>query len=127
MLELHGSIWQIRCTSCHFEDMKPRIELEPEPKCPSCGSWLRPGVVWFGEALPEGVMEQAAMWVSQADLLMVVGTSAAVYPAAGLIDFAKDEGSKTMVVNLEPTSATARADISLLGKSGEILPQIITE
>lgn len=85
----------------------------------------RPGVVWFGENLPEGVYERAVEAVNDAELLLVVGTSALVYPAAYLVPVAQRAGAKVIEINLEETGLSVGVDISLRGKSGEILPQLL--
>jgi NAD-dependent deacetylase len=86
---------------------------------------LRPGVVWFGEALPRGVWEAAERAVCSAEVLLVVGTSALVYPAAGLAPMARRAGARVVEVNVEETPLSAQVDSSLRGSSGELLPQLI--
>ena len=85
----------------------------------------RPGVVWFGEPLPDGMMKEAEHAVSAADVFLVVGTSAVVYPAAGLVPWARQAGARVIEVNLEETPFSATVDLSLRGKAGEILPQLL--
>jgi NAD-dependent deacetylase len=85
----------------------------------------RPGVVWFGEPLPEGMMQEAEHAASEAEVFLVAGTSANVHPAAGLIPFAKQSGAKVIEVNLEETPYSGLADCALRGKAAEILPEII--
>jgi NAD-dependent deacetylase len=85
----------------------------------------RPGVVWFGESLPAGVLEQAERAVREAEVVLVAGTSAVVYPAAGLIPFARHSGAKVIEVNLEATPFSSQVDCSLAGKAGEILPKLL--
>src|ERR1700689_1983017 len=84
VIKLHGDIWTVRCLKCGAEHVD-RTELNDLPPYCACGGMLRPGVVWFGEALPEGALERANAAVRAADVLIVAGTSAQVYPAAGLI------------------------------------------
>ena len=84
VIKLHGDIWLLRCLKCGREH-EDRSELTDLPPHCECGGMLRPGVVWFGELLPEGAMERAEAAVRAADVLIVAGTSAQVYPAAGLI------------------------------------------
>ena len=100
----------------------------PLPKIPphcACGGLARPGVVWFGEPLPEGMMKEAEHAVEVGAGFLVIGTSAVVYPAAGLIPFAKQAGAKVIEINPEPTAATAIVDCALHGAAGEILPQLL--
>jgi NAD-dependent deacetylase len=123
--ELHGNISRTRCSGClRIEDrgLEPLSEL---PHCEACGGLLRPDIVWFGEALPAHVWAAAEEGVSASDVLLVVGTSAIVYPAAGLIDIAISHGRKVIECNVRETSASSLAHVSLLGKSGEILPCLI--
>jgi len=86
----------------------------------------RPGVVWFGEPLPEGMMKEAEHAVASAQVLLVVGTSAVVYPAAGLIPFAKQAGARVIEINPEETPATPLVDCALRAPASEILPSLIS-
>ena len=100
----------------------------PLPKLPphcACGGLARPAVVWFGEALPPGMMLEAEHAVESADVLLVVGTSAVVYPAAGLIPLAKSQGRKVIEVNPEATPFSEMVDRSLRGAAGDILPRLL--
>ena len=125
ILKLHGDIWRVRCTACGAEFPHRRAPLPKIPPHCACGGLLRPGVVWFGEALPNGMMAEAEHAVSAANVVLVVGTSAVVYPAAGLIPYARQAGAKVIEVNLEETPFSNTVDAALRGPSGEILPQII--
>jgi NAD-dependent deacetylase len=120
VVELHGSIWTLSCTTCTntWQDLSPSLQLLPY--C-SCGAIARPGVVWFGENLDPAVWRTAELAVRNCDVLLVVGTSAVVYPAAGLADLA----AKVIEINLEPTPLSACVDFSLAGSSGVLLPQLI--
>jgi len=125
IFELHGNILKNKC----FECGKPYTEeIDPEsgehPNC-ECGGKVRPDVVWFGEMLPEAAINGAFEAASRAELFFSVGTSALVQPAASMPIIAKQGGAYLVEVNLEPTPLTDVADCSFLGKSGEILPQIV--
>jgi len=125
VIKLHGDIWLVRCVVCGREQRDERVPLpELPPRC-ACGGLLRPGVVWFGEALPPGAWEEAEEAVREAEVLLVVGTSAVVYPAAGLIPLAQACGARVIEVNPEETAMSARLDCSLRGPAGEILPMLI--
>lgn len=124
VLELHGALARVRCTRCSFKEDRPDEDLPELPRCPACGQLLRPDIVWFHEALPEDVWLEAEAAVFDCQCFLVVGTSAVVYPAAGLIDVARDAGARVIEVNLEETAASRRADVSLFGPSGEVLPQL---
>ncbi len=126
VLELHGSIWRVRCVNpeCGY---KTRIKEPPKeipPHCPRCGSLLRPDVVWFGEPLPSRVWEQAVIEASNADLVLVVGTSGVVMPAAMIPLLVKQHGGVIIEVNIEPSNITVSADVFLRDKAGKILPKI---
>jgi NAD-dependent deacetylase len=125
VLEVHGSIWKLRCTSCERERVDRQSPLpEIPPKC-ECGALLRPGVVWFGEELPPRVWQHAEEAARKADLCLVIGTSAVVYPAAGLAQIAKASGARVVEINIAETALTDRIDQFLQGPSGELLPQLI--
>ena len=120
VVELHGNIWRARCTSCRFTyDMSAG---ERPAACLECGSFLRPDVVLFGEMLPPGAFELAAERALQCELCFVVGTSALVYPAAGLPEIAKNAGAYVCEVNPERTALSSVCDEVLTGKAGEVLP-----
>lgn len=127
ILKLHGDIWTVRCTKCGAESHDDRVPLdEIPPQCGRCGGLLRPAIVWFGENLPAEVWARAEQAVESCDVLLVAGTSAVVYPAASLVPRAKARGAKVIEVNLEETPMSELVDASLLGKAGEILPQLLT-
>jgi NAD-dependent deacetylase len=119
-IKLHGDIWTMRCVQCGIERID-RAELIDLPPYCHCGGMLRPGVVWFGEALPEGAMDRAAVAVRAADVLIVAGTSARVFPAAGLIPLA----TAVIEINPEETPFSDAVTFSLRGTSAQILPQLV--
>lgn len=126
ILKLHGDIWRMRCTECGANFPNRRVPLPKIPPHCACGGIARPGVVWFGESLPDGMMKEAEHAASQAEVFLVIGTSAVVYPAAGLIPFAKQSGAKVVEINLEPTPLSTVADCTLQGPAGDLLPQLLT-
>jgi NAD-dependent deacetylase len=123
--ELHGSILRWRCARCGT----PATDIEgPPDDAPAtcrCGGALRPGVVWFGEALPQDVLAAAAEALDRCDVFLSVGTSAVVFPAAGFIETARARGASTIEVNRDPTPITSMVDVSLQGRSGELLPRLM--
>jgi NAD-dependent deacetylase len=122
ILKIHGDIWTLRCTGCGRGRQDRRAPLpEIPPRC-LCGALERPGVVWFGESLPEEPWQKAEQAAQSAEIFLVIGTSAAVYPAAGLVGLAKAGGARVIEINVEKTPATDLADLSLLGPAAEILP-----
>lgn len=122
--ELHGSLRRTRCTECGVEADRGLETLDAMPKCPDCAGLLRPAIVWFHENLPDDVWTFAQGAVSRCNVLLVVGTSAVVYPAAGLISLARMGGATVIECNLTQTEASAKADIGLYGPSGVTLPKL---
>lgn len=127
VIHLHGNITHDRCHArCGFQ---LKIDLSHPPglrHCPMCDAPLRPAVVWFGETLPEWAWQQAEKHCRLADCLLVIGTSASVYPAAGLIQLTKACGGKVLVVNTQPSGASDLADMELIGPCGEWLPLLLS-
>jgi NAD-dependent deacetylase len=127
LLEIHGSLYRTRCTGCG-EVLDRGLDALPEsPHC-HCKAMLRPDIVWFYENLPVDVWEAAQIAASECDVMLVVGTSAVVHPAASLIPIAQRTNGATVVeVNLTRTEASHLADIGLYGPSGQILPKLVDE
>jgi NAD-dependent deacetylase len=125
ILELHGNLDEVRCVDCAATTDRAGVALPALPKCDDCGGLLRPAVVWFGEALPQPIWESAVEAAEQCDVMLVVGTSAVVYPAAGLGQIARGHGAAVIEVNLEQTDLSGAAEIGLYGRAGEILPTLV--
>jgi NAD-dependent deacetylase len=125
VLALHGDIWTIRCTGCGARRFDRTHPLSLLPYCAACGALERPHIVWFGEALDPEIIGRAALAAARAEVLLVVGTSGVVYPAASLAYECKRNGGFVIVVNLEATEQSADMDLTLLGPSGEVLPQLV--
>lgn len=124
IFELHGNIERNYCSICK----KPFIsELDFSngiPRC-SCGGMIRPDVVWFGEMLPQDQFDGAEKAALNSDVFFVVGTSAAVYPAAGLVFTAQRAGAYLIELNIEQTEISSTANYNFFGESGIILPMIL--
>lgn len=127
---LHGSLFEFRCARCglRYDETLPvmteaAIEVEP-PVC-HCGGLIRPDIVWFGEALPQGPWQQAVEATENADLVVVVGTSAIVYPAAGLPELALARGTPVIEVNPEPTPLSGSVTLSLRESASTALPGLL--
>jgi NAD-dependent deacetylase len=125
LVELHGCLWRVRCTRCG-ERREDRRQPFPEmpPRC-ACGGILRPDVVWFGEPLQEDVVGAAFGAARRAEVVLVVGTSSIVYPAAALPQLARSAGAFVVEVNPEETSLTAHVDVSLRGPAAEWVPRLV--
>jgi NAD-dependent deacetylase len=124
VIEFHGNLFDNRCfdEGCIVDDADMSVEV---PLCPGCGGMLRPGVVWFGESIPEPAMQEAAAAVSGCDLFFSIGTSALVWPAAGLADAARQQGASVVEINLDATPLSSQTSFCLQGKSGEVLPELV--
>ncbi len=122
IVELHGSIERFRCLeNSHLHDWNDGWTSDEPPLC-HCGSMMRPDVVWFGETLPRDELERAFTEAMNCDVMLVIGTSGIVQPAAQLPWIAKSVGAPVIEINIGRTVLTGMADIFLQGKSGEILP-----
>lgn len=133
VLHLHGSLNAPHCIDCLQPydllrdascDIRESKRIEP-PRCLHCGDLIRPGVVWFGESLPLDIWHDAEAASLQCDVLISIGTSGLVYPAANLPRLAKQAGSCVIQVNAEPTDLDQIADFNLHGKAGELLPLLL--
>ncbi len=128
VIRFHGSIFEVGCwRGCaaaprRWVDMTVPFEVLPPP-CPHCGGPLRPGVVWFGEALDPDVVE-ASLEASVCDVFFTVGTSATVYPAAGLVDHARRHGALTVEVNPDSTPASSTVDVALAAPAETLFPAL---
>ena len=123
--ELHGNIRRVKC----FDQGHPVASWseagENPPRCPLCGSMLRPDVVWFGEMLPQEELERAFQCASRCDVFLSVGTSGLVEPAASLPFIAMESGAMVIEVNPLSTPLSARASVALAGAAGVILPRLV--
>jgi NAD-dependent deacetylase len=124
VIELHGNLGRVRC-SRDGEFVETWEEIETVPRCPRCGAYLRPDVVWFGEQLPRDALEQAVEAARSCAVFLSIGTSGLVQPAASLAYAAKNRGAAIVEVNPEPTPLSQKADFVLSGKAGEVLPALV--
>jgi NAD-dependent deacetylase len=123
VLELHGSVLRNYCESCGaFYDINFILESSGVPKCPKCGGSVKPDVVLYEEGLNEKTLNSAVSYIHNAQVLIIGGTSLAVYPAAGLIDYFK--GDKIVVINKSATPRDSFADLLIQAPIGEVFSQI---
>lgn len=122
VIELHGSVHRNYCERCHkFYDLRYVIDAPGVPKC-SCGGTIKPDVVLYEEGLNNQDIEDAIQYISEADTLIIGGTSLVVYPAAGLIRYFR--GRHLVVINMSPTQSDREADLLITDKIGAVLDQI---
>jgi NAD-dependent deacetylase len=133
VLELHGNIERNYCMRCGATYKAELVRLEHGvPRCTAvtaggtaCPGYVRPDVVWFGEVLPEEEWNASVAAMESADVVLSIGTSGVVYPAASLPPLAKKHGAFLVEINQEPTGLTDQADVFLMGASGVILPALV--
>jgi NAD-dependent deacetylase len=127
MVSIHGELMETKCEKCLTPFADDKSYRDEVPKCPDCGARLRPNVVWFGEMLDPAHLGRVDRFIAGAKelLFFAVGTSGAVWPAAGFVDAVRRRRGQTWLVDLKPgDDYAARFDVVLAGKSGELLPQL---
>lgn len=123
VLELHGSVRRNYCEKCQkFFELSHMQAGEGIPRCDKCGGRVKPDVVLYEEALDEAVMSKAVRYIRQADMLIIGGTSLAVYPAAGLVNHYT--GGRLVLINKSPTPYDSKADLVIAGAIGKLLGNI---
>jgi NAD-dependent deacetylase len=129
VIEFHGSNQWLVCLGCGYRQEAVSLSLEEiPPQCPQCSSILKPDVVFFGEPIPWEAQNRSFEEARTCDLVLVIGTSALVYPAAGIPPLAKQSGATVVEINMEPTPLTGFvSDYLIQGSAGQILPRIVEE
>jgi len=125
VIEFHGNLFADRCFSEGIV-VDGADEAAEVPKCPACGGMLRPGVVWFGEAIPPDALAAATGACAQCDVFLSIGTSSVVWPAAGLAEAARANGAVVIEINPDVTPQSGQSHHCLQGKSGEVLPELVS-
>ncbi len=123
VIEFHGNLFTNRC--CSDGRIVETDADDGVPICPKCGDYLRPGVVWFGEAIPEDALHASFAAAADCDVFLSVGTSSLVYPAAGLADVAQESSAVTIEVNPSPTGRSGSFTANLRGNAGLVLPKLV--
>lgn len=121
IIELHGNIFRVRCTRENATSVREGVLGDIPPRC-ECGAIVRPDVVWFGEMLPENAVARASAAVTEADLLLVIGTSGVVYPAAGLVALNR---STSIEINPETSSLSSSCTYAVPLRAAEAVPAIV--
>lgn len=125
LVELHGNIHQGRCTECEQVVPLPDQDvIDALPTCASCSALLRPHIVWFGESYRPGVLESALAFSQRAEVVIVAGTSAQVWPPIAVALRGQEAGAVLIDINPESTDLSVRADHYLAGPAGEVLPHL---
>jgi NAD-dependent deacetylase len=129
VFELHGNMEYVRCLGCHrrfsMEEIIARLSKEELPECEYCKGILKPDAVFFGEALPQAVLSEAARRATQSDLCVVIGSTLIVYPAAYIPMYAYDAGAKIVIINIGTTPMDSKAAVLIEGKAGDTMGRIM--
>lgn len=124
-IEIHGTIWRVRCLECQKTFQNNEVPIKILPKCETCGGLLRPDVVWFGESLDEKILHTVYRRLQRAEVMLIVGTSGVVQPAASFGIVAKRAGAFVAELNRSNTPQSSLFDLSIQGKAGELLPRLV--
>jgi NAD-dependent deacetylase len=125
LIEIHGNIWKVRCTRCSNVSVNEDVPLSILPYCTLCGGLLRPHIVWFGEALDPQDLQRSAEALQSCDVMLVIGTSGIVQPAASFADAAKSAGAFVVEINLTSTPAKGSVDAVLQGRAAMMVPRLL--
>lgn len=125
--EIHGNIWKVRCTNCGRVTANREVPIVYPPTCGSCSGLLRPHIVWFGESLNPEDLKNSFAALQRCEILLVIGTSGVVYPAASFASIAKDHGAMVVEVNLDSTPNSSLVDVSFQGRARDLVPLLLFE
>ncbi len=125
VIEFHGNLFSNRCSVEGCISDGEQDGAAAVPVCAGCGGHLRPGVVWFGEAIPEHALHDSFSAATDCDVFLSIGTSSLVYPAAGLAEIAKNNSATVAEVNPDPTGQAASFDHAIAAKAGTVMPEIL--
>ena len=123
--EIHGNIWKVRCTQCRQVQENRAVPIPMLPLCPACGGLLRPHIVWFGESLDPDDLDRSTAAVGACEVLLIIGTSGVVYPAASFAALARQAGAFVAEINLDPTTNPQVVDITIGGRAAEVVPELL--
>jgi NAD-dependent deacetylase len=125
--EIHGNIWKVRCTECARVDDNREVPIPMLPRCRRCGGLLRPHIVWFGESLAEEDLRCSYDALGSCEVLLIIGTSGIVYPAASFAPVAKSAGAFVAELNLDSTPNSDIVDIAIQGRAKDLVPALIPD
>jgi len=129
VFELHGNVQYVRCLNCRkrfpMAEIIARLTMEEVPECEFCKGMLKPDAVFFGEALPQLVLHEAAKRANQCDLCIVIGSTLVVYPAAYIPLYARDAGARIVIINIGSTPMDSTAAVRIEAKAGETMTRVI--
>ncbi|MCA9473712.1 MAG: NAD-dependent deacylase, partial [Nitrospira sp.] len=121
----HGNIWKVRCTSCGNIEPNHDVPIDILPYCKTCQGLLRPHIVWFGESLRQEDLDTSYRALQSCEVLLIIGTSGVVYPAASFAPIAKQNGAYVVELNLDPTPHSDLVDVSFQGRAKELVPLLL--
>lgn len=124
--EIHGNIWKVRCTQCGRVTVNRDVPIAILPECATCRGLLRPHIVWFGESLASEDLQKSFDALRNCEVLLIIGTSGVVYPAASFGPIAKDNGAFVAELNLDPTPNSNLVDVAFQGHAKDLVPQLIS-
>lgn len=125
LLEIHGNIWMVRCTVCKQVEENRKVPIAIPPHCRACHGLLRPHIVWFGEALEEESLDRSMGAVASCEVMLIIGTSGVVNPAASFAGIAKAAGAFVVEINLDDQPQSAMVDLTIRGRAGETVPLLL--
>ena len=125
--EIHGNIWKVRCTECGRISLNRDVPIIYPPICSGCTGLLRPHIVWFGESLNPDDLKASYSALQHCEILLIVGTSGVVYPAASFAPVAKDHGALVVEINLDSTPNSSVVDVSFQGRAKDVVPLLCSE
>jgi NAD-dependent deacetylase len=123
--EMHGNIWKVRCTACGLIEHNRQVPIPILPVCSACSRLVRPHIVWFGESLATEDIEQSYAALQNCDVLLIIGTSGLVYPAASFAPIAREAGAFVVEINLDATPNSGAADVALQGRAKDLVPLLL--
>ncbi len=123
--EIHGNIWKVRCTACSRVEDNRQLPIPILPACTACGELVRPHIVWFGESLAAEDIAKSYEALESCDVLLIIGTSGIVYPAASFAPVARSAGAFVVEINLDATPNSCVVDVALQGRAKDVVPELL--